>query len=117
MHAGHFPFHTQHRNGTEVDGKFGGYVDMDANAADKMVSFLTKYYQGIDIVRVGYSTGPDAWGKPCAVAVPVSPTNGYWNRILAAPALPDGRLPKNVIRNTAGHCDHFHIELNLGAIQ
>ena len=123
MNGGRFPVHAQHRVGTEIDGDFDGYIRMNEAAADKMLDFLRRYYTGIVRVRVGYSTASkkkNAAGQNlpgCSITVPVSDTNPYWNKIKAAAALPDGRLPQNVIVNTAGHCDHFHVELDVTRIQ
>jgi hypothetical protein len=116
MHAGFFPRHGEHRLGVQVDGLFDGYVAMDAAAAHKMLDFLRRYGSAVDIVFVGYSTRP-VDNTPCAATVPVATSNAYWNVIRAAPALSDGRLPRNIVTNQAGHCDHFHVNVDVTRIQ
>lgn len=119
MHAGFFPIDADHRDGNQADGIFAGYVNMDAAAAEKMIDFLRRYGREVTRVFVGYNT-VEVNGRPCARAVPVADTdnsNPFWNVIRASAALPNGVIPRNVIRNASGHCDHFDVRINPSLVQ
>ena len=98
MNGGSFaPDHITHRSGTDVDGWFVGYQNLDTASAKKMLSFLNTEGVG-SRVKFVYVTHLMTDGAPFYDA---------YKRVVLA----DGRMAKDVIKHRPGHSTHFHWRL------
>lgn len=118
MNAGSFPYHRWHNRGDTIDGQFGGYDDMDAGGAQRMIDYLNTYGLQIERAYVSFALRLDTLGRIIRPhgAVPLrdlldpqkTPATKYpyWDAIRSV-RLKDGRRARDVIRNIVGHHVHF----------
>ncbi len=86
--------HASHKEGTDFDGIYDGYIARDAKSADIMMDLLNDTQFGSRIFMVGVTYKQIAG-------------NSFYDEIKGK-RLNDGRLATNVIRPWENHEDHFH---------
>jgi hypothetical protein len=129
LDGGQFPIHAGHRNGDTADGVFAGYTNRDAAAAQRTIAFLNdrSAHGEVQRVLVGYSTrnypiGQDGCSAPVKVACgyvdnrPATLSANAFYQAISNVVLGDGRQASAVIQNATGHCDHFDVRFNIGAL-
>ena len=85
-----------HYGGFGIDGKYPGYENLDAAAAQKMIQLINTHPTKIEKVYVCF------WDEDSALN-----WDPFW-RAIKDITLADGRRAKDVIRTDWDHYDHFH---------
>ncbi|HUG13830.1 MAG TPA: penicillin-insensitive murein endopeptidase [Thermomicrobiales bacterium] len=95
MNGGPFPPHVSHQEGLDVDVWFAGYNELDAFAAETLLSYID---------------GKEYTSRIVAVFVAYQPVAGDpFHDTLAGYTLSDGRPALDVILPEEGHTGHFHV--------